>query len=369
MLKVAKSDTITLRYNEDDPDRTVTETLRVETTPPVFSNISPAHNHSQRADPEVEFDVTDAHSGVADEDSVWVIFAVDRDDDGIIEQSREYRVNGAPRGHVDPIDRGFRVRMGLPRSFVVGSDATIYWWALAQDAAGNLGILDRQRPADDRYQPCLPLHFPRENLDRTEVTVAIHVGGCLPYTARIDNTGPTIRGVTTGRWWDPSKDGDDKTEYDPAKARNDSILVRFSEDMDPSTVQNSDFSVDGTTPLKAEVFDGRKDYVFLTVAPLAADATPTVEMVGDVRDLAGNYYGGGGAEPTPTPTPEPTPEPTPTPTPASLDFLILVLTEAKDLGGLSDRLADLISDGFIIDLIAPVTGETADEVRERLSAE
>ena len=368
MLKVAKSDTITLRYNEDDPDRTVTETLRVETTPPVFSNISPTHNHSQRADPEVEFDVTDAHSGVADEDSVWVIFAVDRDDDGIIEQAREYRVNGAPRGHVDPIDRGSRVRMGLPRSFVVGSDATIYWWALALDAAGNLGILDRPRPADDTYHPCFPPDFPREELEGTEVTVAIHVGGCLPYTARIDNTGPTIRGVTTGRWWDPSKDGDDKTEYDPAKARNDSILVRFSEDVDPSTVQNSDFSVDGASPLKAEVFDGRKDYVFLTVHPLAADATPTVEMVGDVRDLAGNYYGAGGAEPTPTPTPEPTPEPTPTPTPVSLDFLILVLREAKDLGGLSDTLSDLISDGFIIDLIAPVTGEMPDEVRLRLSA-
>ena len=91
-------------------------------------------------------------------------------------------------------------------------------------------------------------------------------------------------------------------------------------------------------------------------------------MVGDVRDLAGNYYGAGGAEPTPTPTPESTPEPTPTPTPVSLDFLILVLREAKDLGGLSDTLADLISDGFIIDLIAPVTGEMPDEVRLRLSA-
>ena len=367
-LKVGKDDVVTLTYKDADPFRTISRKLNVETTPPVFSNIMPAHNHSQRADPEVEFDVTDARSGIADEDSVWVIFAVDKDDDGIIEQAREYRVNGAPRGNVDEIDGGFRVRMGLPHSFDIGSDATIYWWALAQDAAGNLGILDRPRPSDDTFHPCFPPDFPRGELDGAEVTVAIHVAGCVPHAVRIDNTGPTIRNVTTGRWWDQSKDGDDKTEHDPAKARNDSILARFSEDMDPSTVQASDFSVDGDTPLKAEVFDGRKDYVFLTVPPLAADATPTVEMVGDVRDLAGNYYGVGGAEPTPTPTPGPTPEPTPTPTPISLDFLILVLTEARDLGSLSDTLANLISEGFIIDLIAPVTGETQDEARLRLSA-
>lgn len=378
-LKVGKDDVITLTYRDADPSGTISKKLTVETTPPVFSNIMPAHNHSQRADPEVEFDVTDAHSGVADEDSVWVIFAVDKDDDGIIEQAREYRVNGTSRGHVDPIDGGFRVRMGLPHSFDVGSDATIYWWALAQDSAGNLGILDRQRPADDTYHLCFPSDFPRGDLDGTDVTAAIHVGGCMPHTARIDNTGPTIISVITGRWWDPSKSGDDKTEYDPTKARNDSIKVRFSEDMDSSTIQSSDFRVDGAVPLKAEVFSGRRDYVFLTVPPLAADAIPTVEIVGDVRDLAGNYYGAGDAELTPTPTPElrptstpeptPTPTPDPTPTPESLDFLIVVLREAVSLGVLSDELADLLSDWFIVNRIAPNTGEAAERVKERLSAD
>ena len=368
-LKVGKDDAITLTYRDVDPSSTISKRLMVETTPPVFSNIMPAHNHSQRADPEVEFDVTDARSGIADEDSVWVIFAVDKDDDGIIEQAREYRVNGAPRGHVHEIDGGFRVRMGLPHTFDIGSDATIYWWGLAQDSAGNLGILDRQRPADDTYHPCFPPDFPRGDLDGTDVTAAIHVGGCMPHTARIDNTGPTIERVITGRWWDPSKDGEDKTEYDPMKARNDSILVRFSEEMDSSTIQKSDFHVDGEVPLKAEVFSGRRDYVFLTVPPLAADAIPTVEMVGDVRDLAGNYYGAEDTEPTPTPTPAPTPEPTPAPTPDSLDFLIIVLREAGSLGVLSDELADVLSDWFIVNMIAQDTGETAERVKERLSAD
>ena len=346
-LKVGKNDVITLTYRDADPSSTISRTLNVETTPPVFSNISPPRGHSQRADPEVEFDVTDARSGVADEDSVWVIFAVDRDDDGIIEEAREYRVNGAPRGHVDAIDRGFRVRMGLPRSFDAGSDATIYWWALAMDAAGNLGILNRPRPDDNTYHLCSPSDFPRGKLSGTDVTASGQIGGCMPRAARIDNTGPTIKRAITGRWWDTSKSGGDKTEYDPTKAKDTSVLVIFSEDLDSSTVQNTDFSVDGETPLKAEVFDGRKDYVFLTVPPLAAGATPTVEMVGDARDLAGNYYGAG-CTPIQTPTPEPTPD--------SLDFLIIVLREAASLGVLSDELADTLSDWFIVNMIAPNDG-------------
>ncbi len=370
-LKVGKDDVITLSYKDLDQSRTISKKLNVETTPPVFSNIRPAHGSAGRADPEVEFDVTDARSGVADEDSVWVIFAADDNDDGIIEQAREYRVNGAPRGHIDPIEPGFWVRMGLPRSFEIGSDATIYWWALAQDAAGNLGILDRPRPADSTYHPCFLPDFPRGDLDGTDVTAAIHVGGCMPHAAMIDNTGPTIKRVVTGRWWDTSKSGDDKTEYDPTKARNTSILVAFSEDMDSFTIQSSDFRVDGKVPLKTEVFDGRGDYVFLTVPPLAADAAPEVELVGDVRDLAGNYYGAEDTrpEPTPEPTPAPTPEPTPTSTPDSLDFLIIVLREAGSLGVLSDELTDLMSDWFIENRIAPVTGETAERVTERLSAD
>lgn len=376
-LKVDKDDVITLTYKDADPSQTISEKLKVETTPPVFSNIMPAHNHSQRADPEVEFDVTDPRSGVADEDSVWVIFAVDKDDDGLIEQAREYQVNGAPRGHVDPIDGGFRVRMGLPHSFDVGSDATIYWWALALDAAGNLGILDRPRPPDDTYHLCSLSDFPRGDLDGTDVTAAIHVGGCMPHAAMIDNTGPTIKSPVTGRWWDSSKSGDDKTEYDSTKAKNTSILVPFSEDLDSSTVQSSDFEVDGETPLKAEVFAGRQDYVFLTVPPMAADAQPVVEVVGDIRDLAGNYYGAVDTQPTPTPTPIPTPEPTPIPTPVptpappsdSLDFLIVVLREADGLGVLPDTMSNLLSDWFIVNLIAPKTGETPDEARGRLSAD
>ncbi len=61
-LKVGKDDVITLTYMDADPPRTISKRLNVETTPPAFSKISPAHNSSNRANTEVVFDVTDTDS-------------------------------------------------------------------------------------------------------------------------------------------------------------------------------------------------------------------------------------------------------------------------------------------------------------------
>ena len=139
----------------------------------------------------------------------------------------------------------------------------------------------------------------------------------------------------------------------------------FSEQMDASTIQRFDFEVDGQVPLKAEVFDGRRDYVFLTVPALMAGARPTVEVIGEIRDTSGNRY----RSENNRPTPQPTPAPTPGTSISSLDLLIRILREAGSLGVLSDIVANLLSDLFIEYLIVPVTGETVDEVRERLSAQ
>ena len=392
VLPVGKDDVITLTYMDEEPDRNVSATLKVESTPPAFSNPSPEHGSAGRVDPEIEFEVTDGDSGIASEDDIWIIFAVDENSNGIIDPYGEYefQVSSTARGNVSEVRGVFTVDQVLPNDVDVDSNATIYWWAIARDAAGNLGVSDRQPSIDGKDNPCYPDEFPRGELERADVNIDHDVAGCQPYATRIDNAGPVMVSITTGRWWDSSKSGDDKTEYDSTKARNNSILVRFSEDIDSSTVQNSDFRVDGEVPQKAEIFSGRLDYIFLTVTPLAADAEPEVEVIGSVLDLAGNHLDTGSAdttpteeptpeptptstpeptpEPTPTPTVEPTPEPTPVPTPVSLDFLVLVLREARDLGGLSDALSDLISDWFIIDLIAPVTGERPDEVRVRLFA-
>ena len=354
-LKVDKNDSVTLTYMDEDPSQRISATLRVETTPPAFSNISPTHDSAGRSNPEVEFDVVDRESGIGkdQEEDIAVIFGIDNDNDGLIDLVERYVV--ADRGSLATINGGFRASQRLPNSSAADSNSTIYWWALARDAAGNLAVLDRRPRIDGQPNPCFPYEFREATADEFDGHITGQVAGCQSYSAGIDNVGPLIERAVTGRWWDTSKDGDDKTEYDPTKARNDSILVVFSEDLDASTIQKTDFMVDGEVPMKAEVFSGRKDYVFLTVQPLAAGARPSVEMTGDVRDLAGNRYG---VEDTrPTPTPDPT------------DILIAVLREAGKLGVLSNTLSSLLSDWFIENMIAPNAGETANEVRERLSAD
>ena len=364
-LRVAKDDVITLTYEDEDPSRSVSTRLKVESTPPSFANLSPRHDSANRTDPIVEFDVADSGSGIADENDIWVIFAVDTNSNGIIDANGEYefQVDVAPKGDVDEVNGVFSASQGLPSEVDVDSNATIYWWALARDLAGNLAILDRQPRIDGKDNPCFASEFPRGELAGTDVNIDHNVASCQPYATRIDNTGPMVESITTGRWWDASKDGDDKTEYDSTKAKNSSILVTFSEDLDSSTVQKSDFRVDGEVPLKAEVFSGRLDYVFLTVPPMAADAQPEVEAHGGILDLAGNHLGAGGTDDNgDSQTPDPAPSKD------SYELLVAVLREAELIETLSDELADLFSGLFIEYLIVPTTEETEDEVRERLLA-
>ena len=363
-LKVGKDDVITATYVDTDPPRIISKRLNVETTPPSISNLSPPHGSSYRVDTEVTFDATDSDSGVDDYyEDLRVIFAIDQNSDGVIENAYERGLS-----ILRSISGGCcRAIWRLPDDSEIDLGATIYWWALARDGAGNLAVLDRQSSIDGRNDPCSPERFPETSLSGVDVGRTEQVAGCQPYAVRVDYPGPFIERILTGHWWDASKSGDDKTEYDPTKARNDSILVDFSEDMDASTVERFDFEVDERVPLKAEVFDGRKDYVFLTVPALAANVRPTVEVTGEIRDTSGNRYRAEDSRPTPQATPAP--GPTPAPSLSSLDLLIRVLWEAEAVGVLSGTIADLLSDWFIANMIAPATGETPDKVRERLSEE
>ena len=359
-LRVGKNDVITLAYEDADPERTVQKTMKVETSPPVFSGISPPRDSSGRGRPEVEFDVTDLDSGIHDGGDIEVIFGIDVNADGVVDVEEEYYASAW--GSVSAKEDGFNVRQRLPNSSAAGDDATIYWWALAWDSAGNLGVLDSRPSVNGNGDPCYPDEFPRGELVGVDVTIWTRIGRCQPHEYRIDNTGPRVKRSVTGRWWDASKSGEDKTEYNPTKARNDSILVQFDEDLDVSTVQPDDFEVDGAAPLQARVFDGRGDYVFLTVPEFSSGATPKIKVVGEIRDRAGNRYRPEDDDPDATPTPTPTPAPVG----GSLELLIAALKEARKLDVLPDGLDVILSDWFIVNLLAPGADETPDRVRERL---
>ena len=296
-LKVGKNDVIRVTYSDADPDRNTSQTLKVETTAPIISNPSPAHDSADRADPDIEFDVTDSDSGIADADDIYVVFGVDNDPaDGAIDAMYRYMVNDAPKGDVDEEDDVFSAKQGLPSEVEIDNDATVYWWAIAVDSAGNTAVSDRKSTIEvddeDVDDPCSAGDFNMgDGLVGQDVGVSAEIAGCQPYAVRIDNTEPEIEAVTTGPTWDADDD-----EVDMGAGDATSVLVEFSEDLDAETVADSDFDVQGASVTDVEVQD---NYVFLSLSSeLAPDEEPEVELVGSVRDVAGNRQTSGKVDAT-----------------------------------------------------------------------
>ena len=312
MLPVNPRDVVTLSGADS------TGSITVETTKPVFSGFAPANNTSGKDDrPEVTAQVTDGDSGL-DKKNIKVIFRVTEDN-----STSDITLVPNDDGDVDDISGGFEVRQRLedkPGNEVVpDGDATIEWWVMATDEAGNVGYSDRQASVDGEANPC--------RADASTNPSGLAGAGCQPFKIVVDGSKPKLLMAETGRHWDSglsTGDSDDKTEYRVSKADATSILVTFDEHLDDATVTAADFEVDGDNPIDAEVHnvkvrddmfetdaDGNEDedtgdgnsavmgdgvqdvgqnrgYVFLTVAEMDPTAKPKVELVGDVSDIAGN---------------------------------------------------------------------------------
>jgi hypothetical protein len=340
VLKVAGtgSDVVTMRYSDAAPSSTVSRGLNVENTPPSFSNIAPAHGTATtQSIPTVSGTVTDTASGV-NKDTIKVRFSG-------AEQGRTLNP-ASPTGDIIESSTGvFDVSQRNPLINPVITDADVLWWLIADDAAGNRGISDQVAPtslsgtvaiAGSTTVTGASTNFEGDDAEiavgdtitvagETQVVASITSetvlevasgfagtisgqvatksvcsprifdtitptatanGGCDPFIVKVDNTAPVLNSsVTTGIWWDASKAGADKSEDDPSKARKNSVRLEFSDVLDATTVQASDFRVAGAPPLTAESFG---TYVFLTVPEQAPNAEPKVELVGEVKDQAGN---------------------------------------------------------------------------------
>ena len=359
-MKVDKDDVITASYMDVNPPMIITKTLKVETTPPDFSNISPAHNSHNVANTEIEFDVIDSDSGV-EFYNTWIVFGIDEDSDGTVERAYE---RSPSRGRIT-VRNTKRFALRLLDDSEIALDSTIYWWAVTRDTAGNLAVLDRQRTLNGSQDLCSPYDFPRTFLEGVDVSKTRQVAGCQPYAVRIAYNSPFIERIMVGPWWNPTKSGNDKTEYDPTNARSDSILVDFSEEMAPFTIKRFDFTVNGRIPQRVSMFTGHGDYIFLTVSDIMAGSRPTIEVVGEIRDIHGNIYQANNNRPIPQTTPAPPPTNSINP----VDLLIRIIQESASIGILTNQIANLLSNLFIEYFITPTTGETVDQARERLSTQ
>ena len=305
MLRVNPSGTVTLRYNDDGTRRS--KSIDVETTSPVLSNFSPAHNHAGRLTrPEIMVDVTDSDSGVKDAD-VYVVFALVEGDQV---SGTALSVNpDEDDGRLRDITGGIRAEQRLPTELEDRADSddfTVAWWVVAQDVAGNLAVSDQNTDSDsdcdlDKF-PGIDAIIMSDYSDGDPVEIADlsdeHVGddfmsNCQPFIVKVDDTDPNLDSSVTGSFWDTGSDDDDKTNSDVTAAKPTSIRLDFSEKLDGSSVSASDFEVDGKAPLDADHYSAAADHVFLTVPALDPDDRPEIELVGQVSDLAGNTANSG----------------------------------------------------------------------------
>ena len=231
MVAAIDGSLITVTYDDGGTSRI--DTATVETTKPSIALIAPADGTAtQVLTPRLIAEVTDADSGI---DAASIAFDVGE---------------GAETSAVTtvPIAGGHRAEVQL--SGVSQGETTVEWSVSVSDVAGNSNESDTS-------------------------------------SIRIDTIPPSLASATTGN----HLDGDGNAVADPAKADPTSIEVVFNEALDSESVQASDFRVNGVAP--ADV-TSKGASVYLAVGAMAADAKPSVELVGDISDVAGNIRAGSG---------------------------------------------------------------------------
>ena len=133
----------------------------------------------------------------------------------------------------------------------------------------------------------MPTYGEHRQDDKLNVTVtATDIAGnksVVTNSIVIDTESPRVSSAETGIGWD----SDDDEETDASNG----VKVVMSETIDPDSVQGADFEIDNVAAVDAVVGTGEDNTssVYLTAASdLSPDATPRVEIVGEVTDLSGN---------------------------------------------------------------------------------
>ena len=269
-LEVDHDDTITATY-DDQGDAVVTDTATIDLNAPVISGVSP-----------VEGDFT------KDETPRFTATVVD-EDSGIDLASLEVIVNtSAVTGDVstDPILDGFDVEF-IGGATELGADpgdppAEYEWTLNISDDVGNQATTDD----DDDGPIAFTIDTVYPDLDTAKTGIGLMLD--------VDDD-------------DGDGDTDDYVEFeDPGW-----IKLTFNEAIDPDSLDEADFDVTGSNaPDMVMTSDGEDissvadvaastpeasyaavelgSFVYLMVADLAADATPDIEVVDDIDDLAGN---------------------------------------------------------------------------------
>ena len=249
---VQDGDTLTVHYLDDEGDVVDSDSITVDAMAPTISDFEPADGtNTSVTNPTLQFDATDEGSGFdADtaKDHFTITMGTQLDEDG------KNPTGGTPLATTAyariPVANGYRVVFTTSDSWIATygddvQDDKLNVTVTAEDIAGNTA----------------------------EMTASIV----------IDTGSPTVVSAETGKGWNSA----DEKETDAA----DGVKVVMDETIDPDSVQGADFEIDNVLAVDAVVGtgEGNTANVYLTAASdLDPDATPRVEVVGEVTDLSGN---------------------------------------------------------------------------------
>lgn len=233
---------ITVTYEDAGGDES-RDRVTVENTAPDVTLIAPDDGYAtQIRGVRLSAQVTDTEAGVVE---ASITFHVSGTDVGTGSPEPTVAIN--PESQTDvPIDGGFRSEAQLHG--VPSGVTEVEWYVTVEDGAGNMETSGK-------------------------------------WKIRIDTLAPALESAVTGQHL--NDDGDivtDASDADPT-----SVRVDFDEEVDADSLQATDFRVNDIVP--ADVSSSGSS-VFLTVAAMASNATPTVKVVGAVADTAGNVTTG-----------------------------------------------------------------------------
>jgi hypothetical protein len=315
-LRVLNGDTITVTYTDavnaaGATNVKLADTARVETNATLISAVGPLDDTStQLRLPQFTATLNDSDSGVA-VGSVFLL--IDRDVSGLItydSAARRANIVGTDPTALLPffttavldttklqaeVDAGNTeivkpsiTGTGAPGTDVtisftpttemgaVGTESDISWFIVVFDKAGNATLSDSDPASIDDLGADGAAGGGDDGLQLLAVDE--------PTILRVDRLAPSYGAgkILTGNYWDPSTST-------VKNNRKSSIEVQFSEKMDSTSVSAGDFTVDGLTPVNAEVFSKLETSVFLTLGyDLAPYDKPGVALVSAVSDKAGN---------------------------------------------------------------------------------
>jgi len=275
-IAIQSGGTATATYSDTSPKvgaaaKSVTSTAIAETGAPIVTLTGPVDaSATQVFRPAFAGSVTETTSGL---DVSGIVVYIDERDEvangnvvrATLGSADDDNVPTTPAASVDGVSTStftFTPSDNVPYAYnATTPDHIVDWQVLASDLAGNVGWSD------------------------SSTTVANVAGRGQPNTVKIDRTLPGMDTAYTGF----SLDQTAATAVRKVDTKT-SLEINFNDDMDPATIQKTDFTVAGNVVTDVLVGGkGFKDRVFLTLeTALTTSATPKVTIVGSIADVAGN---------------------------------------------------------------------------------